>query len=120
LDGNTLFFLDAHFPGADAGLKDYDSEKDYNVNLPLAEELKLISTGRKDYADVIIVDDMRLFEENSKIRFGDVDGHFKKIGKKVSRNELVKFDINEIFREYYSDRTIERNYNDEGYYIISR
>ena len=43
LKGNTLFWLDAHFPGADFGLASYGDEKDIDKRLPLKTELETIS-----------------------------------------------------------------------------
>lgn len=61
----TLFFLDAHFPGADFHLNDYLFEKDELVRLPLEEELKTIVMYRSIKDDVFIIDDLRLYEEGN-------------------------------------------------------
>ena len=62
-DERVLFWLDAHFPGADFQLARYDDEPDPSVRLPLMDELKVIAENRQDKADVLIIDDLRLFEE---------------------------------------------------------
>ena len=46
LEGNTLFWMDAHFPGADFGLSSYGDEKDMDKRLPLKKELETIVAGR--------------------------------------------------------------------------
>lgn len=61
LQGNSLFFLDAHFPGADFHYAAYDACKDVNLRLPLEVELDLLVKHRKNYNDVIIIDDLRIY-----------------------------------------------------------
>jgi len=65
LKGNTLFFLDAHFPGADFHFKTYTSTQDYNTRLPLEREVCTLDTLRDLSNDVIIIDDLRIYEDNS-------------------------------------------------------
>jgi hypothetical protein len=45
-DRPTLFWLDAHFPGADYKGVKYDEEKDDSKRIPLEAELKIISENR--------------------------------------------------------------------------
>ncbi len=56
---NITFWLDAHFPGADAHMKTYESclNLDVDTNLPLEREIELISKRTSSYTDVLIVDD---------------------------------------------------------------
>ena len=61
LEGNILFWLDAHFPGADHGLRDYNAELDEQVRCPLESELEVISRFRAGREDVFIIDDLRLY-----------------------------------------------------------
>lgn len=61
LIGSTLFFLDAHFPGADFGLNDYLFEKDELIRLPLEEEIKSICSSKDIKNDFFIIDDLRLY-----------------------------------------------------------
>jgi hypothetical protein len=63
LEGNIIFWLDAHFPGADAGLVNYDAEQDEDIRLPLERELEVISKLRSGYNDILIIDDLRVYEE---------------------------------------------------------
>ena len=42
LKGNTLFWMDAHFPGADFGLASYGDVEDMDERLPLQKELETI------------------------------------------------------------------------------
>jgi|TARA_R100000664_G_scaffold32401_1_gene47283 hypothetical protein len=60
----TLFWLDAHFPGADFHFNDYDHLKeDESLHMPLVRELQLIHSSRKGYGDVFIIDDLQLYED---------------------------------------------------------
>ena len=58
-----LFWLDAHFPGADFGYASYKDEKDIDRRLPLERELALIGQLRAPCRDVILIDDLRIYEE---------------------------------------------------------
>ena len=46
LNGNCLFWLDAHFPGADSHKLPYDYEKDIYIILPLEYEIRTIYNSR--------------------------------------------------------------------------
>lgn len=56
-----LFWLDAHFPGADFGLRGYADVLDESMRLPLRDELALIKRHRPHNEDVIIIDDARIW-----------------------------------------------------------
>jgi hypothetical protein len=61
---SVLFFLDAHLPGADFHKITYTEsmEKYKQDSFPLEEELKLIRESRKNKNDVIVIDDLQLYE----------------------------------------------------------
>lgn len=61
----TLFFLDAHFPGADFHKCTYEeSIREYRQDaFPLEEEVKIILENRDVSKDVIIIDDFILYED---------------------------------------------------------
>jgi hypothetical protein len=57
----ALVWLDAHFPGADFGLRDYQAVGiPEQIRQPLACELEILA-GRPG-CDVILIDDLRLIE----------------------------------------------------------
>lgn len=60
---NAIFFLDAHFPGADLGKASFDAVSDLDVRLPLERELDVIWDLRAAFKDVILIDDLRIYEE---------------------------------------------------------
>jgi hypothetical protein len=108
LNGRCVFWLDAHFPGADAGMKKYDEEKNQDRRLPLESELKAISELRKKGRDVIIIDDLRIYE----------DGPFK--NGNAPRDVLPQRNrnINFVYKFFSSTHTIHKFYSDEGYILL--
>jgi hypothetical protein len=58
-----IFWLDAHFPGADFGLASYQDERDVDRRLPLQRELELIAKLRQPCRDVLLIDDLRIYED---------------------------------------------------------
>jgi hypothetical protein len=105
---NCVFWLDAHFPGADAGITSYDSENAEEVRLPLIKELQTIRDSRKKFKDVIIVDDLRIYE----------DGPYK--NGNVPEDALPKMNRNISFVYNYFERShiVLKCYLDEGYILL--
>jgi hypothetical protein len=64
VQGNICFWLDGHFPGADMKLAAWDAEPDPNVRLPLEQEMRLIRQLRPAGRDVILIDDLRIYERD--------------------------------------------------------
>ena len=60
-DEPILFWLDAHFPGADYGLASYGAEPDEAARLPLPYELEAIRDLRPAGTDIILCDDLRVW-----------------------------------------------------------
>jgi len=62
LDGSpTLWWLDAHFPGADYGDAGYGAEEDINKRLPMEKELQIMVQNRDLSNDIIFMDDLRIY-----------------------------------------------------------
>lgn len=62
----TLFWNDAHFPGADYGINEatYTSETDAIKRIPLETELRIIKESGRDISkDVFILDDLRVYKD---------------------------------------------------------
>jgi hypothetical protein len=108
LYGNCLFWLDAHFPGADAGMARYDAAMDEDIRLPLEKELTIIHECRKNCNDLLIIDDMRVYE----------DGPYENGNSPVDtlpRNDRNLDFINRLFgRTHISMKT----YRNEGYILL--
>jgi hypothetical protein len=58
---SVLFWLDAHFPGADFEIRHYNDETRASLRLPAEEELKIIHQLRPLRRDVILMDDARIW-----------------------------------------------------------
>ncbi len=66
VEGNIMFWLDAHFPGADIGMGRHDDESiDDKTRLPLEEELFMIKNGRKG-KDVVLFDDLMIYRNQGR------------------------------------------------------
>lgn len=63
LRGNALFWLDAHFPGADTGEVPYEQEQREEVRLPLELELQEIAARAGTFQDVLVIDDISIYED---------------------------------------------------------
>jgi hypothetical protein len=107
LEGSTLFWLDAHFPGADFGLASYGDEEDLDKRLPLRSELEIIVKGRDVSNDVFVIDDLRVYE----------DGPFE-TGNWAERNlyggDGIAF-IEDLFEDTHF---VVRSYNKQGFVIL--
>lgn len=101
-----LFWLDAHFPGADFQLGKYEDEHPDNIKLPLEEELNIIYNSREDCKDVFIIDDLQLFE----------DGDYElKIENDYLKN--LKLDNEFIFDLFSDTHNFVRDFRHQGFLI---
>ena len=110
LTGNIVFWLDAHFPGADAGLEQYDKQaegKD-DFRLPLSHEIEIISTLRSGFQDVLIIDDLRIYE-NGPYQNGNVPPDAMPAGERS-----IRF----VEERFSGTHVIIRSYLDEGYLLL--
>ncbi len=106
---NAIFWLDAHFPGVDLGFASYDAEVNLDTRLPLERELDVIHRVRGGFQDVILIDDLRIYEKGP-FEHGNMD--------RVGQGDVAKYGLEflEKFRKRY---TIEKIYRDEGYIVLS-
>jgi hypothetical protein len=103
----VLFWLDAHFPGEMLGAG-YGDEKDVSKRLPLESELRTIRRIRGNAPDVLIIDDLRIYE----------DGPFGS-GNWRDRDTLGGDGIDFIHELYADSHEIRRDYAHEGYIILT-
>ena len=106
-EGNTLFWMDAHFPGADFGLSSYGDEKDMDKRLPLKRELESIVQSRDVKDDVFVIDDLRIYEDGP-FEGGNWDERTKYGGDGIGF-------IEEMFEKTHY---IGRSYNAQGSVIL--
>lgn len=112
-DESVLFFLDAHFPGADFHKMTYEeSMKLYKKDsMPLEEEIKIIKEARPNKKDVFIIDDLHLYQpgnyQHSNWQLVDLQ---EQIGVKRST---------QFINDLYSSTHEILNYNaHQGYLIL--
>ena len=107
LKGSTLFWMDAHFPGADFGLSSYGDEKDDDKRLPLKKELETIVENRDVTNDVFVIDDLRIYEDGP---FGD--GNWE--DREKYGGDGIEF-IEELFDETHY---VVKSYNAQGSILL--
>jgi len=108
IKGNCVFWLDAHFPGADASLTAYDAEKEETLRLPLQTELEIIKTTRSKYKDVLIIDDLRIYED------GPYENGNAPADTLPKKNRSIHF----IYEYFDSSHVILKSWMDEGYILL--
>jgi hypothetical protein len=108
VQSNCVFWLDAHFPGADAGITAYDMENVETVRLPLIKELETIHALRPKFKDVFILDDLRIYE----------DGAYENGNVPVDALPRMERDIDFVYRYFSKTHFIFKCYLDEGYILM--
>lgn len=109
LGSPIFFFLDAHFPGeVEVGFS-YADNSPNSLTMPLKEELILISSLRPNSQDVIVVDDLKLYEDGL-FENGVINRNFANILSEMRSLNFVQ--------SLYPERDISRSYQDDGYLII--
>ena len=103
--GNTLFWMDAHFPGADFGLSSYGDEKDMDKRLPLQKELETIVESRDVKNDVIVIDDLRIYEDGP-FEGGNWDERTKYGGDGIDFIEDLFGDTHYVVRSYTAQGSV--------------
>jgi hypothetical protein len=115
-----LFWLDAHFPGADAGLNKYGDYASEEENMPILHEVcGIFSTLNEN--SVVIIDDMRCFADLKSLQYHDFDGHMKSLGERAigcNRETLVKVTLDDIISLIPSTHSYRINEQEEGSLII--
>ena len=102
INENAIFWLDAHYPGADLisdcsqRLNAYMAEKNDDIRLPLEKELELIKSVRVGKKDVILLDDLNIYRNE----IGD-DAYYLKPKKNFRSNFFKEIfidthDFNEV------------------------
>lgn len=109
-DQPVLFWLDAHFPGADFSLAKYNDEKEEAVRLPLERELRLILQHRPDSGDVILIDDLRIYEDGP-FQHGNMPAHAQTLPPERRHTRFVADVVG-------ATHTIGKFYLHEGYLVL--
>jgi len=103
----TVFWLDAHFPGSEIGLP-LAYEKNKRMRIPLEDEIELIGNLKNIKNDVIVCDDLRIYE----------DGNFA-VGNWKLRKDLGHDNINFIYNNFYKTHDIIKDYKVSGCVVIT-
>lgn len=106
----TLFWNDAHFPGADYGINGatYNSEPDAVKRIPLETELRIIKNSSRDISkDVFILDDLRVYK----------DGPFQG-GNWDMRETCGDNNIDFVYDLFKDSHIIIESYRSQGYLIL--
>ena len=111
LDGNTFFFLDAHFPGADFKFSSYGDTEDYDTRLPLEREVGIIINNRDISGDVFIIDDLVIFEPDG----GPYEAGPLTLDKNICPKNGLKF----IYDAFSKTHDITKSYKSQGFLIIT-
>jgi len=119
IDNNIIYFLDAHFPGADSNMRTYDEVKKmkFDTYAPLEKEMLSISKRSKKYKDVIIADDLWLYEEGN-FDWGNMNDHARRHGQNITKEEIIGHDASfayELFKETHKHKKF---YHDQGYLVF--
>ncbi len=106
-EDKILFWLDAHFPGADFQLGSYDDEIEETIKLPLQTEIELIYKYRKDCKDTFIIDDLQLFEEGLyELKMPD------NLTSKYRKSNKFIYDL------FQTTHNITKDYRHQGFLIL--
>jgi hypothetical protein len=114
-DSPTLFFLDAHFPGADFHKISYEeSIRTYKeVAFPLEEEIKIIQEARDTSRDVIILDDLMLYEPSDK--YEHKGWEYGWLQEELNLATSSQF----IYDAFQETHNFTKDYRNQGYLVIT-
>jgi len=116
LEGGTLFFLDAHFPGADFHFAEYGDTKDYDTRLPLEREVEVITKLRDTSKDVFILDDLWLYEDGPYE--WQAEG-FEKGECPIAPEIRPKNGIQFMYDLFSETHNFEKSYVTQGFLIVT-
>ena len=114
----TIFFLDAHFPGADFGKMSYEeSIRTFNETaFPLKEEIEIIQQYKNFKNDIIIIDDFIIYEEGDydTIKVG-ITWKYQWLQKELNLETNSKF-IYDVFNDTHN---FKKDIRHQGYLVIT-
>lgn len=106
----VVWFLDSHFPGFDLHGAAIDAEKDLKIRLPLHSELEaLIRHGRHLAGDVVVIDDLRVYERGP-FKGGNMD--------EIGYGHAAAYDHPLPFGPWEATHVVRRRYDDTGYVTL--
>src|SRR5205814_997927 len=99
------FWLDAHFPGAHHKLKLYEAVQEDDIRLPLERELEVIKELRPQGKDVILIDDLRIYEKDNW-EWGNLD--------KAGLEHIARYDSKFIYTMFEQTHVVNRFLSHSG------
>jgi len=105
---SILFWLDAHFPGADFQIGSYDDEHPKNIKLPLMYEIELILSTRPHSKDVFIIDDLNIYEEG-----------VYELGNSTMRSKLGYPSLNSLYHLVEKSHNVTKIYRHQGSLVLT-
>ena len=110
-----LFFLDAHFPGADFGKMSYEqSIREFkNEAFPLLNEIKIIKKYRDISKDCFIIDDWKLYDKTKNYEMGGWD--YEDLQKEL--NLVTNGDV--ILNEFKNTHNHEVKLRHQGFLFVT-
>lgn len=111
----VLFWLDAHFPGADAGLRGHLDETDFDTRVPLEKELTAIH--KRQQRDVIICDDLWMYEDGP-YECGTFNDHSKRHGHNITKEEVCGHNLELFYNLFNKTHTFKKFYEHQGYLVM--
>ena len=114
----ALFWLDAHFPGADSKHSTAGGESDRDRRVPLEDKIETIAKRVKTHNDVLVIDDLWLYEDGP-FETGSFNDWMKIHHNGETREELCGSDASFIDNAFESTHTINRFYKQQGYIVCT-
>ena len=108
-DEPTLFWLDAHFPGAHSGAE-YDAEPDAKKRLPLEDEIAAIRKARGNTGDVLLIDDARIYQPGP-YGAGDLPADWPPL-------QGVERSLDFVRKAYGATHGVVVDFADQGYVMV--
>lgn len=109
-DAPILWWLDAHFPGADFQMGSYDDDHPKHIKNPLEDEVKLITSGYRNFSkDVFIMDDLGLYEPGN---YQFDSARLAQFRSKLGLNNKFIYDTLE------ATHTFRKDYRHQGFLIL--
>jgi hypothetical protein len=111
----VLFFLDAHFPGADFHKISYEeSIRQFKEDaFPLLKEIKIIKKHRDISKDVFIIDDWKLYDRDKNYEHSE--WLYRELQKELGLITMP----NQIINEFENTHNFEINLSHQGYLILT-
>lgn len=128
INRDAVFWLDAHFPGADAHLVKYEEclKMEQDINLPLEREIELISKRIGKYNDIIVSDDLWIYEDikiynpewPALIKGVGFNDHCKIYNINMTREELLKGrDLSFLYDKFKDTHDFQKVFKHQGYLV---